>query len=174
MIEIILDKVVSRSILFTLLLLSFQAVWANPPRGYDIVAYDIGMQKARQENKKAFVYFGRYGCGFCKKTNDETFSDKRIHELYSKNYVLIYVDAESGKRLQLPNGERITEAELGARLNAFATPLFLYLDPDGKVVMRAPGFKTVKDFINFDKYVQGSYYQKMSINEFLAQKDKLK
>ena len=132
------------------------------------------MQRARQENKKAFVYFGRYGCGYCKKTNVETFSDKHIHDLYSKNYILIYVDAESGKRLQLSSGERITEAELGARLNAFATPLFLYLEPEGKIVLRAPGYKTVEDFMNFDKYVQGGYYQKMSINEYLAQKDKLK
>ena len=174
MITIMSDNVISRSILFTLLLLFTQSVWADPPEGYDFVAYDIGLQKAKQENKKAFVYFGRFGCGYCKKTNAETFSVKNLHALYSKNYVLIYVDAESGKRLQLPNGERITEAELGARLNAFATPLFLYLEPDGKVVFRAPGFKTVEDFVGFDKFVQGGYYSKMSINEFLAQKDKLK
>ena len=29
--------------------------------------------------------------------------------------VLVYLDAESGKRLTLPDGERITEAELGTR-----------------------------------------------------------
>ncbi|MFO7603999.1 MAG: thioredoxin fold domain-containing protein [Gammaproteobacteria bacterium] len=143
--------------------------WAAPPEGYDFVAYDEGMQRAQQENKKAFLYFGRYGCGFCQKTNVESFSDKNVREIYSKNYVLIYVDAESGRRLQLPNGESITEMELGARLNAFATPVFLYLEPDGQVVMRAPGFKTVEDFINLDKYVQGGFYRHMSINEFLAQ-----
>ena len=148
--------------------------WAEPPEGYNFVAYDQGMQKARQEGKKAFLYFGRFGCGYCKKTNDETFSDKTIHDIYSKNYVLIYVDAESGKRLQLPNGERITEAELGARLNVFSTPVFLYLESDGEVVMRAPGYKTVRDFTNIDKYVQGSYYRSMSINEFLAQQDRQK
>jgi len=172
MITIMFDKLISRSIFFTLLF--SQTVLADPPKGYEFVAYDIGLQQAMQENKKVFVYFGRYGCGYCKKTNVETFSDQSLHALYSKNYVLIYVDAESGKRLQLPNGERITEAELGARLNAFATPLFLYLEPDGKVVFRVPGFKTVEDFVYFDKYVQAGYYGKMSINEFLAQKEKLK
>lgn len=56
----------------------------------------------------------------------------------------------------------------------FSTPVFLYLESDGEVVMRAPGYKTVRDFTNIDKYVQGSYYRSMSINEFLAQQDRQK
>ena len=145
------------------------SVHAEPPQGYPFIAYDEGMAQARMQNKKVFLYFGRFGCGYCTKTNIETFSDNALHKLYARNYVLVYVDAESGKRLNLPNGERITEMELGARLNVFATPVFLYLDTDGKVILRAPGFKTVKDFMDMDRYVQGGYYKTQSINEFLQQ-----
>jgi thioredoxin-related protein len=158
-----------------LLILVFTSIYmlnpanADPPEGYPFIAYDEGMIRAQDQNKKAFLYFGRFGCGYCGKTNVETFSDKGLRKLYSKNYVLIYVDAESGKRLQLPSGERISEMELGARLNVFATPVFLYLEPGGEVILRAPGFKTVKDFIDMDKFVQGEYYKTQSINEFLKQ-----
>lgn len=148
-----------------------QPAAANPPDGYDFVSYDVGMQRAQEENRKVFLYFGRYGCGFCTRTNVETFSDKKLHDLYSKNYVLVYVDAEGGNRLHLPNGERITEGELGARLDVYATPLFLYLEPNGDTVLRAPGFKTVEDFIHFDRYVQGGHYRNLSINEFLARQE---
>ena len=141
--------------------------WAEPPEHYPFVGYDQGLQQARQQNRSIFLYFGRYGCGYCGKTNIETFSDKSLRELYIKNYVLVYVDAESGERLTLPDGEVITEAELGIRLNVFATPLFAYLDPNGKLVFQAPGFKTVKEFKQFDAYVQGKHYQKQTINEFL-------
>jgi len=143
---------------------------ANPPDGYEFVAYDQGMRIARQSGKKVFLYFGRYGCGYCTRTNVETFSDPGLHDLYTNNYVLVYVDAEGGNRLHLPNGERITEAELGARLNVYATPLFLYLEPDGEQVLRVPGFKTVEDFRDFDAFVQGGHYRKMSINAFLAER----
>lgn len=143
--------------------------FADPPEGYPFVAYDEGITRAHKLNKKAFLYFGRFGCGYCGKTNVETFSDKSLRELYSKNYVLIYVDAESGKRLQLPSGERITEMELGARLNVFATPVFLYLEPEGEVILRAPGYKTVKDFTDMDRFIQGGHYKTQSINEFLKQ-----
>lgn len=142
-------------------------VHAEPPEHYPFIRYDEGLQQAREQNRYIFLYFGRYGCGFCGKTNIETFSDKTLRELYVKNYVLVYIDAESGERLTLPDGEVITEADLGLRLNVFATPMFVYLEPDGKVVFKAPGFKTVQEFKQFDAYVQGKHYQTKSINEFL-------
>ncbi len=144
--------------------------WADPPAGYPFVAYDEGLRLARQQNKKIFLYFGRYGCGYCGKTNVETFSNRDLRKLYIKHYILVYVDAESGRRLTLPEGERITEMELGARLNVFSSPVFLYLEPSGEIILRAPGYKTVKDFEDFDRYVQGGYYRNQSINEFLAGK----
>ena len=145
------------------------AGWAQgePPKGYPFVAYDEGLRQAQAKGKKIFLYFGRFGCGWCGKTNAETFSDPALRRLYTEHYVLVYVDAESGERLQLPNGERITEMELGARLNVFATPVFLYLEPSGEVILRAPGFKTVKDFRDFDRYVQSGSYKRQGIMEFL-------
>lgn len=161
-------------VLFFVLLKMLQPgfVLADPPEGYPFVTYDVGMVQARAENKKAFLYFGRFGCGYCGKTNVETFSDNSLRKLYSKNYVLIYVDAESGTRLNLPSGERITEMELGARLNVLATPVFLYLEPGGEVILRAPGYKTVKDFVEMDRFIQGGHYKTQSINEFLKQQTK--
>ena len=141
--------------------------WAQPPAGYPFVSFDVGMAEAQKTHKNLFVYFGRFGCGYCAKVNHETFVDSALRNLYIKNYVLVYVDAESGDRLTLPDGERLSGMELGARLNVFSTPVFIYMEPDGKMILRAPGYKTVKDFMDFDRYVQGGYYRSKSINEFL-------
>jgi thioredoxin-related protein len=46
---------------------------------------------------RSFVYFGRYGCAWCDHTNKKTFSDAALKKLYTENYVLVYVDAESGR-----------------------------------------------------------------------------
>ena len=153
-------------LLFTLFCFSSLS-WAQPPKGYPFVSFDVGMAEAQKQHKNMFVYFGRFGCGYCDKVNRETFVDKALHELYVKNYVLVYVDSESGDRLTLPDGERVTGMELGARLNVFSTPVFLYMDPAGKLILRAPGYKTVKDFKDFDRYVQGGFYRTQSINDFL-------
>jgi len=141
---------------------------ANPPKGYPFVHYDQGLKEAKAQHKMIFLYFGRYGCGYCAKTNKETFSSPALKKLYTKHYVLVYADAESGRRLTLPSGEQITEMELGARLNVVGTPMFVYMTPDGKPVFKAPGFKTVKDFEQFDRFVHGGYYKHESFSRFMA------
>ena len=147
----------------------YQAL-ADAPADYPFVSYDEGLRRAAKEAKPIFVYFGRYGCAWCDWTNHETFSNADLRKLYTDHYVLVYVDAESGKRLTLPNGERITEAELGTRFRAFATPLFVYLDAHGKEIFKAPGFKTVEDFRDFDRYIVDGHYKTQKLMEFLGSK----
>ncbi len=146
------------------------AVLADPPPGYDFVGFDVGLAAAKASGKPVFLYFGRYGCAWCDHTNKKTFSDPELKKLYSTHYVLVYVDAESGRRVTLPSGERITEAELGTRLNAFATPLFVYFTPKGEKIMQIPGFKTVQDFRDYDRYVRGGHYRDKTLLEFLGGK----
>lgn len=159
--------------LFGLLLASWFAIgaaWADPPPGYPFVAFDQGLREARQQNRPIFLYFGRFGCGWCDMVNKQAFSDRELHDRYVKNFVLVYVDAESGKRLRLPSGERITEADLGVRYKAFATPLFIYMDPDGRELARVPGVKTIADFKDYDRYVTEGHYRTQTLMQFLAGK----
>ena len=154
---------------FLALTWQYQAL-ADPPPDYAFVSFDEGLRRAAKESKPVFVYFGRYGCAWCDWTNRETFSNAQLRKLYTDHFVLVYVDAESGKRLTLPNGERITEAELGTRFRAFATPLFVYLDAQGKEIFKAPGFKTVDDFKEFDHYVVDGHYKTQKLMEYLGSK----
>ena len=160
----VITRLLAASLLWT------GAALADPPPGYPFVNFDAGLRAARESGKPIFLYFGRYGCAWCDHTNRKTFSDAALKTLYSENYVLVYVDAESGKRLTLPSGERITEAELGARLQAFATPLFVYMTPQGDKIMQIPGFKTVQDFRDYDRYVRGGHYRQKTLLEFLGGK----
>ena len=141
-------------ILGFILCLTGTAAVADPPEGYPFLPFDKAMEQANTEIKLMFVYFGRYGCGYCDKTNKEAFSDPGVKEHYSKNYVLSYVDSESGKRLRLPSGERITERELGTRYNAFVTPVFSFVSPDGTVITRMVGVQRIEDLMDAHDRVQ--------------------
>jgi len=143
-------------------------VQADPPEGYPFVPYDQGRQLAREQGKPIFLYFGRYGCGYCDKTNREAFSVPEVRDRYTEHYVLVYVDAESGRRLKLPTGERITEKELGTRFNAFVTPVFLFLDTDGNPLLKQAGLRTAGDFLAYDDYVRGGEYRTRSFKDFEA------
>ncbi|KPK38851.1 MAG: thioredoxin [Gammaproteobacteria bacterium SG8_47] len=130
--------------------------YAEAPEGYPFVSFDQAMRQAQDSGRPLFVYFGRYGCGYCEKTNKEAFSDPNVRERYSAHYELAYVDAESGKRLRLPSGERITERELGTRYDAFVTPVFSFLLPDGSSLMRMVGVQRVEDLRDADQRVQAA------------------
>ena len=143
-------------------------IFADPPAGYPFLPYDEAVQKARQENKKVFLYYGRLGCGYCDKTNKESFRDPALKKIYTEHYVLAYVDAESDRRLTLPNGERVTEMEFGARLKALVTPVFIFLEPDGRPIAKIPGYQKITDFRQYDRYVYQGHYKTQSLSDYLA------
>ena len=139
---------------------------AEPPAGYDFHRYDEGLRLAAADNRPVFVYFGRYGCGFCDKTNKESFSDTAVNKAYTDHYVLVYVNSESMDRLVLPSGERITEMQLGERMNTLGTPVFFFLEPDGKEILKVYGYQDAKRLLDMDRYIQGGNYAKVSFKDF--------
>ena len=152
------------------MLLLASIAYAEPPKDYPFVSFDQGLHLAKQQNRPIFLYFGRFGCGWCDMTNKQAFSDPALRKLYIQNYVLVYVDSESGKRLQLPSGERITEAALGVRYKAFATPLFMFMEPDGKEIARIPGVQTTQNFLDYDRFMSGGHYKTQTLIQFLEGK----
>lgn len=141
---------------FSLLLLIFSSniIQADAPENYPFLSFDQAMKQASKLDKPVFVYFGRYGCGYCEKTNKEAFSSTEVRKIYTENYVLAYVDSESGRRLRLPSGERITERELGTRYKAFVTPVFSFLNQKGHLVHHLIGVQSIDSLLKANKKAQ--------------------
>ncbi|MES9990843.1 MAG: thioredoxin fold domain-containing protein [Candidatus Thiodiazotropha sp.] len=145
------------SLCFLLALLLLPGLtWADAPQGYPFLPFDQALAQSKREAKPLFVYFGRYGCGYCEKTNREAFVDPSVKQRYSSHYALAYVDAESGRRIRLHSGERITERDLGTRYNALVTPVFTFLTPDGEVIHRLIGVQRIADLIEADDKIQAA------------------
>lgn len=144
------------------LLSPFGAALAEPPPGYHFLRYDEGLRQAKDGERPVFVYFGRYGCGYCDKTNKVGFADPAVKAAYSQHYVLVYVNSESMDRLTLPSGERITEMQLGERLNTLGTPVFFFLQPDGQQILKAYGYQGPDKLLEMDRLVQSGEYASAS------------
>lgn len=136
------------------MLMFIASVAANPPAGYPFLSFDQAMNQARSKGRLMFVYFGRYGCSYCDKTNKEAFSDPSVRDKYVGHYALAYVDSESGRRLRLPSGERITEREFSTRYNAAITPVFSFIAPDGTAILRLIGLQDKAGLLEADRKVQ--------------------
>ena len=151
-----------------LLLFSITSVSAAPPEGYNFLPLTEAVKKAGDENKPMLLYFGRYGCSTCRKMHAEVFTDATVNSRYSGDFVLAYVDTESGNRIRLDNGERITEMQFAARNRILGTPTFIYFSPEQKPLFKKTGFQSAAQMNHYSDFVIGAHYKTMPLKDYLA------
>jgi thioredoxin-related protein len=155
------------AILF-ILILSIGTLMAGPPEGYRFQSLTDAARQAGSENKPMLLYFGRYGCSTCRKMHAEVFIDESLSAKLNNDFVLAYVDTESGDRIQLANGERITEMQFATRSRILGTPTFIYFSPEQKPLFKKAGFQTIAQMNLYGDYILGNHYKSMPLKEFMA------
>ncbi len=157
----------STALLF-LLALSSGSLLAAPPEDYNFLPLTEAAQQASVEGKPMLLYFGRYGCTTCRKMHAEVFSDASVSKKYNNEFVLAYVDTESGNRIRLANGETTTEMQFAARSRILGTPTFIYFSPEQKPLFKKAGFQTIEQMQRYVDFIVQGHYQAMSLQDYLA------
>lgn len=156
------------SVLLWLLILSPGVLLAAPPEGYNFLPLTAASEQARAANKPILLYFGRYGCSTCRKMHAEVFSDAAISKKYNDEFVLAYVDTESGNRIRLASGETTTEMQFAARSRILGTPTFIYFSPEQKPLFKKTGFQSIEQMNRYGDFVAQGHYRTMSLQDYLA------
>jgi thioredoxin-related protein len=151
-----------------LICLSSGALRAAPPEGYNFLPLSDAARQASAENKPMLLYFGRYGCTTCRKMHAEVFSDAAVSKKYNGEFVLAYVDTESGNRIRLANGETTTEMQFAARSRILGTPTFIYFSPEQKPLFKKAGFQSIEQMKRYLDFVARGHYRTMSLQDYLA------
>jgi len=146
----------------------FQYAQAAPPERYDFLPFDQALKQAAQDNKPLFLYFGRYGCNTCRKMHKEVFSDPSLRQNLSRQFVLAYVDTESGNRIRLANGERTTEMQFASRSRIIGTPTFVYFSELQKPLFTKAGFQTIPQMQQYSDYVSEGHYKTTPLEQYLS------
>jgi thioredoxin-related protein len=149
-------------------------IWAGqlsaaPPENYQFLPLTDAWTSATSEKKPLIIYFGRYGCAICRRMHAEVFVDSELHKGYSSNFVLAYVDIESGNRIHLSNGERITEMQFATRSRIFGTPTFFFISPEQKLLFKRAGFQTIEQMTRYHNFISEGIYREISLEEYLLQ-----
>ena len=99
----------------------------------------INLTKAFEVSNKTgeplFVYFRSETCGWCKKFEEESFTDKSIVEILSNNFTLVSIDVYKQKNITRLYGVR-------------GTPTELFLYANGSEIKRLPGYVDNQTFLN--------------------------
>ncbi len=141
---------------------------AAPPDTYAFLPLGEAWQNAQQAQKPMLLYFGRYGCTTCRKMHAEVFTDPDLQRRYSEDFVLAYVDTESGNRIRLANGERTTEMQFATRNRILGTPTFVFFSPELKPLFKKAGFQSIAQMKRYHGFIAGGHYRAMTLADYPA------
>ena len=100
-------------------------------------SFEEAVIKANNERKAIFVEFHYKGCTYCKKMEEEIFTEKIVGDFYNEKFICLSVDINKdsiGKSLS-------TEYELRCY------PAHLFFDSLGRLIHKYCGFQETQDFI---------------------------
>jgi len=101
--------------------------------------------RAQKENKPIFMDIYATWCGPCKQLKKYTFADKEAGDYFNQNYINVALD-----------GEQAEGAELAQKFEVMAYPTLIFLDKNGNVIQKSPGFRSSGDLIKLGKTIKES------------------
>lgn len=102
------------------------------------------LEKAKAEDKIIFVDAYASWCGPCKRMSSQVFPDPKSGEFYNANFVCLKIDMEKPEN-----------AEFAGKYPVGSYPTLLFIDAEGKIVMKDVGFRDVDPFVDMGKKVLG-------------------
>ncbi len=112
------------------LLVGYSLYRSLPDRLPWIQSYGQALKQAQEEGKLILAYLYTDWCGYCKKMEAETFTDKAVIDEMSDSYVWLKLNAETDEE-----GRQLQE-----RFNITGYPGLLLLDGEGQEMERISGF----------------------------------
>jgi thioredoxin-related protein len=118
------------------------------------VDFDKAQKQGETQPQKFFLYFYADWCGYCRKLEKSTFTDKSVANYINKNFIPVRINSE-----RMP--------KVAARYGVQSFPDMRFLTPEGENIARWPGYIEAEHLLPLLKYIKTDSYQKMNYQDFL-------
>jgi thioredoxin-related protein len=109
-------------------------VFAAVDWGHD---YDAALEKAKKDNKLVIVDLYTDWCGWCKRLDKDTYSNKDVEARLTRDFVAVKLNPE-----QSPKG-----AQLARQFGTTGFPHIVFVNADGKRVYEIGGYLPPDQFL---------------------------
>ncbi len=127
------------------------------------------LQEARKEGKYLFIMFHQEGCPFCDKMYRVTFQDPKVKEYFTKHFYMVLIDIRGANTVVDFKGREMTEKEFAHKHRVRATPVFLFVDYEGKQILKMVGYIPPRDWLLIGRYIVEGHYKSKSFYKFLRE-----
>jgi thioredoxin-related protein len=134
---------------------------------------DLGedIEEATEEGKRVILFFHQDGCPYCAKLLNEKFVIKEIVDKTREGFQLIAINIWGDRGVIGISGEEMTEKSLAESLKVMYTPTLLFLDEQGRRVLRINGYYPPDRFSVALDYAADRQELKQSFKAYLNKRE---
>jgi len=133
------------------------------------------LEDAKRDGKYLFIMFHQEGCPFCDKMYRVTFQDPKVKEYFTKHFYMVLIDIKGSNPVVDFNGKEMTEKQFAHKHRVRATPVFLFVDYEGKQILKMVGYIPPRDWLIIGRYIVEGHYKNKSLYRFIREeREKMK
>jgi thioredoxin-related protein len=126
--------------------------------------------EAAAENKRVMLFFHQDGCPYCAKLLNDNFTIKEIVDKTVANFQVIEINIWGDNEVTDLSGGTTTEKAFAAAMKVMYTPTLIFLDEQGRKVLRLNGYYPTHKFTTALDYVAERQETQQSYRDFLAKR----
>ncbi|HXF99268.1 MAG TPA: DUF255 domain-containing protein [Bacteroidota bacterium] len=132
-------------------------------------SFDTALVEAQKTKKKILIDVYTDWCGWCKRMDKQTYSDRAVANYLTECYVIVKLNAESDAKLTYGN-RQYTERELAAAFGVDGYPSTIFLSSDGEPITIYPGFAEPEHFLQVLSFIAEDHYLTTTFQDYTSKK----
>ncbi len=128
------------------------------------------VQEAAAGNKRVLLYFYQDGCPYCAKLLKDNFGNPEIAAKTRQNFDVVAVNLWGDREVTDLQGQVTTEKQFAEALKVQYTPTLLFLNEQGKVLVRLNGYYGPDKFDMVLNYVAEKQETRMKLSAYYRQR----
>jgi thioredoxin-related protein len=128
------------------------------------------VQEAAQSGKRLLLYFHQEGCPYCRKLMEDNFGQRHVAETTRRHFDAVAIDLRGARAMTGLDGATTIESAFAASLKVMFTPTILFLDEQGKVVLRLNGYWAPERFLAALEYAGKRLENQLDFRDYLARR----
>jgi thioredoxin-related protein len=147
---------------------SYGAIPSEKPDWFkeSFLEFEEDVTEAAAAGRRVMLYFHQEGCPYCARLVEENFTDPELKAYIIENFDGITLNMWGDRPVVSVAGQDFTEKSFAAALQVQYTPTLIFLDENGKVVLRLNGYYPPQDFRAALDYVAQKLEHELSFSQY--------
>ncbi len=129
------------------------------------ISLQQALELAPKEGKKILVDVFATWCPYCQRMHSEVYPSEGVQKAISDYFLWVKIDVESDRMVNY-HGEEMTEAEFASALENQNVPTAYFLNEEGAILGKQPGYLEEEVFVNLLNFVGSDAYLDQSFQEY--------